>query len=285
MPRQSKASNQTEPNIIPNVTENIQNPNEEFKQQSEQVFNSGNVIQETIKMISKGLIPNIPSEVTIRAILRKDKKKLLMTNPDDVLLALLQSSIVTPQNFNVYNLYPFESNYLLYRLRVLTYGNEHKYHEMCPHCRTDNEIEINLSEVPIVPVPDDFKPVFNITLPVSGKVLTCKLLNEGELISLRKKANELQEQTGNNSAFMDLLWETRIAAIDGNSKLAPIEKTQFLDNLIDYDNEFMMYQYDKEVGNYGLQTELTTTCDNCGRIFSSNIPSIYTFFRPTFEIN
>lgn len=278
MPRQSKNSTTMEPNITPTS-------NDELKIQAQQNFTNGHIIQDKVKMISRGLVPNIPPEVTIRAIQRKDKKKLLMTNPDDVLLALLQASIISPQNFNVYNLYSFESTYLLYRLRVLTYGNEHKYHDTCPHCRGDNEIEVNLSEVPIIPVPDDFKPIFNITLPVSGVTLTCKLLNEGELISVRKKAAELEEKTGNMSALGDLLWESRICAINGNEKVAPIEITQFLDDLIDYDNEYLMYHYNKQIGNYGLQTNLTTKCDICGKTFNSEIPSIYTFFRPTFEIN
>ena len=38
-------------------------------------------------------------------------------------------------------------------------------------------------------------------------------------------------------------------------------------------------------GNYGLQTKLKFNCDNCGKFVESNMPSIYTFFRPKFTFD
>ena len=167
---------------------------------------------------------------------------MLMSETDDILLSLLQYSIVSPKDFNVYNLLPFESKYLLYRLRVLTYGNEHTFKDKCPYCGAINDIEMNLNDIPINEVPDNFKLIFDIgPLPVSGVIL--------------KKAKELRENTGNQSADVDLLWESRIIAINGNDKLAPIEITQFLDEMNDYDSEYFMEYYLAYEGNYGLQTK------------------------------
>ena len=46
----------------------------------------------------------------------------------------------------------------------------------------------------------------------------------------------------------------------------------------------MEYYVQKE-GNYGLQTKLKFNCDNCGKFVESNMPSIYTFFRPKFTFD
>lgn len=258
---------------------------EQLKENANVIFNASTALTEDVLLPSRGLIPGIPKKITIKAIQRKDKKKMLMSETDDILLSLLQYSIVSPKDFNVYNLLPFESKYLLYRLRVLTYGNEHTFKDKCPYCGAINDIEMNLNDIPINEVPDNFKLIFDIgPLPVSGVILKCKLLTEGERQILSKKAKELRENTGNQSADVDLLWESRIIAINGNDKLAPIEITQFLDEMNDYDSEYFMEYYLAYEGNYGLQTKLNYQCDKCNGKVESEMPSIYTFFRPTIKI-
>lgn len=259
--------------------------NTELKEQSNAIFTQSTPLTETVKMISRGLIPDIPEEIVLKAIQRKDKKKVLMSETDNILLSLLQTSIVSPQNFNVYNLLPFESEYLLYRLRVLTYGADHTFKDTCPYCGHTNDVEINLNDIPIKDIPDNFNIIFDIPpLPVSGAQLTCRLLNEGELATIRKQAVELKDGTNNKNVDIDIIWESRIVAINGDTSLAPIEITTFLDELSDYDSEYFMEYYTKYEGNYGLQTKLNYTCDSCSNKVSADMPNIRTFFRPTFKI-
>ena len=256
----------------------------EFKENANNVFKQTTALTETVKMPSRGMIPNVPTEVVIKAIQRKDKKKLLMSETDDILMSLLQYSIVSPQDFNVYNLLPFESNYLLYRLRILTYGPSHTFREKCPYCGEINNVDMDLNSIPILELPDGFNMIFDIQLPISGDVLKCKLLTEGEKNTISKKATELKEATGNKSAEIDMIWESRIVAINGSANLAPIEISQYLDEMNDYDSEYFMEYYLKYEGNYGLQTKLSFKCDKCGKFVESQMPSIYTFFRPTIKI-
>ena len=259
-----------------------ENMNDTLKENANNVFNQSSALTEVVKMPSRGMIPGVPKEVTIRAIQRKDKKKMLMSETDNILLSLLQYSIVAPTDFNVYNLLPFESEYLLYRLRILTYGPNHTFKHKCQYCGETNDVEMDLNSIPILELPDKFKITFDITLPVSGNVLTCKLLSEGEKLNINKQAKELKNATGNDNVDIDMIWEARIVAINGNSKIAPIEKSQFLDEMNDYDSEYFMEYYIKYEGNYGLQTKLKYSCDKCGKMNESDMPSIYTFFRPTF---
>lgn len=270
---------------MPRTSTKTPEANETLKSNAKSTFQQTSPLVEKINMISKGLLPGIPKEVTIRAIQRKDKKKLLMSNVDDPLLALLQECVVTPNNFNVYNLLGFEAEYLLYRLRVLTYGAEYTFKENCPYCGGTNDVNVDLSNIPILDVPDDFSIIFDIPLPVSGDVLTCKLLTEGEKINISKSAKQFKEEAGNQSAEIDMIWESRIVAINGNSKIAPIEISQYLDSMNDYDSEYFMEYYANKEGNYGLQTKLKFNCDNCGKYVESNMPSIYTFFRPKFTFD
>ena len=258
------------------------NLNDALKENANAVFNQQSALTEVVKMPSKGLIPGVPKEVTIRAIQRKDKKKLLMSETDDVLLSLLQYSIVAPTDFNVYDLLPFESEYLLYRLRILTYGPNHTFKQTCRFCGDVNDVEMDLNSIPILELPNNFKLTFDIQLPVSGNILTCKLLTEGEKVTVNKQSKELQNATGDENVGIDMIWEARVIAINGNNKLAPIEKTQFLDEMNDYDSEYFMEYYSHYEGNYGLQSKLKFTCDKCGKVNESEMPSIYTFFRPTF---
>ena len=76
--------------------------NDVLKENAQNIFSQKTALTEDVQMISRGILPNIPPTITIKALQRKDKKKVLMSNTDDVLLSLLQSCIVSPQNFNVY---------------------------------------------------------------------------------------------------------------------------------------------------------------------------------------
>ena len=257
---------------------------EELKTQATDVFSASTAITETVNLPTRGLIKGVPEQIILKAIQRKDKKKLLMSETNNTLLSLLQSSIISPKDFNVYNLLPFEADYLLYRLRILTYGSDHTFKSKCPTCGFVNDVEYDLNDVECLPVPDDFSLTFNVPpLPISGVVITCKLLTEGDLVEINKVSDNLEKNTGNKSAYFDTLWETRIVAINGN-KLSPIETTQFLDELNDYDNEYLMEYYNVYSANYGLQTKLHFECDNCHNNVETKMPSIYTFFRPTIKI-
>ncbi len=259
--------------------------NEQLKTQANNIFSQSSALTETVKMPSRGKIKGVPEEIVIKAVQRKDKKKALMSETDNILLSMLQACIVSPKDFNVYNLLPFESEYLLYRLKVLTYGGDYIFKEKCPYCDHMNEINMNLSDIPIIEVPDNFKTVFDIPpLPISGMQFKCRLLTEGELISLSKQSKELEVNTGNKTGNIDLIWDARVVSINGNAKLAPIEIEQILDDLVDYDSEYLMTYYNKYVGNYGLQTKLSYICDNCKSKIESDMPSIYTFFRPAIKI-
>lgn len=261
------------------------NNNENLKDQSNLIFSQSTPLTDTVLLPSKGVLPNVPKEVVIKAVQRKDKKKALLSEADDILLAMLQYCIISPQNFNVYNLLPFEAEYLLYRLRILTYGGQHTFRDVCPYCGHVNEVTMDLSTIPIKEVPDDFQLIFDIPpLPVSGAQLTCKLLTEGERNTIAKQSKELKEKSGNKNIDLDIMWESRIVSINGNSKIAPIQITQFLDELNDYDSEYFMTYYNNYEGNYGLQTKMHYQCDECKRMVESQMPSIYTFFRPTIEV-
>ena len=268
---------------MPRTSNKPQTANDIMMENSKNVFSQNTPLTEDVQMISRGLLPNIPKVITIKALQRKDKKKVLMSNTDDILLSLLQACIVNPENFNVYNLLPFESQYLLYRLRILTYGNENTFEDRCPYCGEINKVTMDLNSIPIIDIPDNFKLTFDIALPVSGDVLTCRLLTEGELSKIRKDSKEFTDNTG--AEDLDRIWESRIVAINGQTKLAPIEISQYLDEMLDYDSEYFMEYYGKYSGNYGLQTKLHYACDKCNRKVESEMPSIATFFRPELKID
>ena len=259
---------------------------EEMMKQANDVFTQNSVLTATVNLPSNGKIKGIPKQVVIKAIQRKDKKKALLSDDDDILLSLLQACIISPENFNIYNLLPFEVEYLLYRLRILTYGSEHTFKDRCPHCGHTNEVNVDLNALEIVGADSNFEMIFEIPpLPVSGMRITCKLLTEGELKSINKTSQSLKNSIGNNSATIDLIWEKRIVGINGKTDLVPIEITQILDDLNDYDSEYMMEYYSAYSSKYGLQTKLHYICDECNESITSDMPNIYTFFRPKFKIN
>lgn len=269
---------------MPRQTANKENK-ENLKANEMDIISTNTPITETVHLPSRGLIPGIPESVIIKPVQRKDKKKILMSEVNNPLLVLLQSCIISPPNFNVYDLLPFDSEYLLFRLRILTYGAEHTFRLTCSNCGHINDVDADFNDIQIEPVPDDFSLTFKLPkLPINGSSITFRLLTEGDLTNIDKKAEELIEATNNKSARIDMLWESRIAAINDQA-LSPIEISQFLDELTDYDSEYLMEYYSEFSNDYGIQHKLHYKCDQCHQIEEGTLPSVYSFFRPDIKID
>ena len=64
--------------------------------------------------------------------------------------------------------------YLLFKLRELSFGSMYKFIVGCPSCNKDQNIEIDLNEMPVNSI-ENFKKVVDIELPLSKKTAKVRL--------------------------------------------------------------------------------------------------------------
>jgi hypothetical protein len=137
-----------------------------------------------------------------------------------VLDKLLKSLIVTPCNYQ--DILTGDKNAIMIAARILGYGKDYEVGMKCPDCGENNELLIDLSQLPNKEV--DFskfekgKNEFEVTLPVSKKVITFQLMTGRKDKQLDGELKGLAKFTSKNAPGQELTTRLKhqVIAIDGN---------------------------------------------------------------------
>ncbi|MDO4842961.1 MAG: hypothetical protein Q3982_09820, partial [Phoenicibacter congonensis] len=120
---------------------------------------------------SNGRLSGVPSKVTLKAISTKEEKLLYGSSNDNAFDRVLNACIVEPQGFKVNTLTTPDKFALLLKLRIHTYGPEYWITTRCPVCGKTEDTCLNLDEIPVTLLGEDFSEDIEIDLPVSGDKL------------------------------------------------------------------------------------------------------------------
>lgn len=132
----------------------------------ESILGGGSESEVTVTLPSKGLAYKGFTGVTISPLTYKDEYNILTarTAGADPVAGILQSCI---KGININDLLIFDKIYLLMKIREVSYGAEYAFDIICPNCNGTVDSKIDISQLPVKYVPDDFSDVVEIELPVS----------------------------------------------------------------------------------------------------------------------
>ena len=235
-------------------------------------------IAEGYELPSKGLIYDKPvnSHVELRSMTARDEMKRLgpSTAQFKVLSDIIEGCMIEKPAIHVYDMALGDYEYLLHRLRVISYGDSYKMTIQCPNCGKIIDAEAHLNDL----VPKDFnmttfKKLKVITLPDCKKVITLKLQTPRVLDEIESSVKEFRKRNRDADfdvrTFIQLL--TAIESIE-DMDLKPYELENFVNKLSAKDMYYILQSVDKLNNSIGLDTRLTVFCDECGE-------EIDTFFR------
>jgi len=244
-------------------------------------------IQETFTLPSRGLPYNgaIPDQVTMRAMTTLDEKIRLSTNGLNSIVALINSCTIAPEEFEASNLKMFDIQYLLYMLRAITYGSDYPVSVYCDHCDKYVDVTINLDELAVTELDDDYTEPFDVgPLPVSKDMLQCKIVSIGEMIEIEKESkrilNKFKDYVGDPEFILS--YKYMVYSINGNV-LPDFKKQAYIENMNAKDLRYLDVVYDKKANGYGVNTVIETECPICGAPLVFNMPVNDEFFRPKFD--
>ena len=243
-------------------------------------------IQETYEMPSRGKFPGVPPKVTLRAMSLLDEKKRLSAQGLAGLVDVIKGCIVEPQGFDPMNTPRFDLDFLMIKLRIVSHGPNYNVQVTCPHCGKVNKETLNLDEMPINYVDDDFEYVKEIgPLPMSGDVLKIKMLTFADIENIDAEAKRVlakfPEYEGDPSAVLNYIY--KIVEINGNSNIPYPQLKAYVENMSANDSIYLDQKYDEMMDKYGLVTKIFFTCDHCQQQFVRELPINDEFFRPKFR--
>lgn len=245
-----------------------------------------NEFKQEIILPSQGLLnPEIPEgKLVQRCMMVQDQKFLSGTNqnPGTVLNQLIQRTIIEPEGFDIENLTMPDSIYLLFKLRVLSYGKDYTFKTRCPECGKKINVTIDLSEIPVNTLEEGYQENLVVTLPHRGDIVHTKLLTNRELSDIDKEIKRRKKRNPkDDSAYvLRLVYAIeKIELVEEKKELThPLDIERYLESLTDLDASMIAAARDSV--NYGMATEVEYVCPECEEDIEVNIQFSSEFFRP-----
>lgn len=239
-----------------------------------------------VTLPSKGLLnPEIPEgRIIQRCMMVTDQKFLSGGNRDasEALKQLIQRTVTSPESFDVSNLTLADMVYLLFKLRVLSYGDMYKFKTRCPECGGKIDVEINLSEIPVETLEEGYEEDLVVKLPRRGDTVYIKLLTNRDIEELNKEIKRRKKRSPQDESEYIL----RIAYSISKIKLADkkeeltsiIDIERYIGSLTDMDASTITSVRDSV--QFGISPVIEYTCPNCRNYIDVSLQFSGDFFRP-----
>lgn len=242
----------------------------------------------TLPSLGKVYKENVNPVVKIRSMTTQEEMRRLA--PSDKayknICEIIDDCLIESPGISSYDMCLADYQFLLHKLRIVTYGSDYPTTSACPHCRSENDAIINLNELEVVNFAlEDFTKLTEFKLPKTGKNITIKMQTPRMVDNVNSRAREMQKKSKNtagDTAFLFTL-ESLIDTVDG-VKLDPIKKEDFVRQLPMMDTNYILKHAQKLVESFGLNTSLSNTCPICGLDYRSSFRITSEFFGPSIDI-
>jgi hypothetical protein len=169
------------------------------------------------------------------------------------------------RNVKVSDLLLVDKLYLLLKIREISYGNDYKVTVACNGCTTENTLNLEIDQLPVIPIPDDID-LFNIEVDLKGIKKQARV--SAPLVSEEKY---LYSKTAQNE-----LWRF-VTNIDGNTSKIILGKV--IPKLPIADVHRIINAM--SLTDYGVQPQIKYVCDGCNNTNLVTLPIDENFFSVT----
>lgn len=246
---------------------------------------ANNTIKETFVLPSSGLIYDnaINPEITLRSMTTMDEMKRTSPSQDSFrpLSEVIDDCMVGNKEMSSYDMCLGDYQFLMTKLRTVTYGADYNLSFRCPACGKLEDVTINLDEINVNKYDDSLKELLSITLPQTQKQVKLKYTTPRGLDHIAKRKRELLEK---NPDMVDpILMLSIMEAIDevDGVKLNNVKLEKFVQDLPMKDANYILNQIDEFNRKLGLDAIVIQHCSQCGCDFPATFRITNEFFRPT----
>ncbi len=174
-------------------------------------------------------------------------------------------------DYDARKLLQFDSLYIMYVLRQISYGDDYNFKVSCQECEEEFDWSMNISDIEWAELPEDAVDEREIALPVSHFTVTMSLMRLGmeEQQEIIKKKYKCSEKVA------ILISNTTSIKDENGEELNPADWADFFAALPTKDRNVINDSFK------GLKQEpkITINCPNCGSEITFNVPISEDFFR------
>ena len=247
-------------------------------------------VVEYFELPSKGLIYNNGIELgkfKMRSMTTVEEMKRLSHSEDAYRLIseIIDDCILDKLGVSAYDMHIGDYQYLLHRLRVVTYGSEYKVTTQCPYCGHVDTYSIDLDSLDIIPYnEEEFKKYSKFMLPVCKQEVELRFQTPRMLDKVESRKREVLKRNPNFEGNPSILFTvcSLIKSLDGKPQ-DPIKLEQKVRSMAMADvNKILQYGM-KLNSKIGIQPNIANICTNCGVDYNTPFRLTSEFFGPSFD--
>lgn len=246
-------------------------------------------ISEYCELPSKGLIYDVSVNPTIQLrsmTTEEEMRRLSHTDfPYKTLCGIIDTCMIEPCGISSYDMCLGDYQYLLHRLRVVTYGSNYPSSSICPICGKLNKITMDLDTIPILEFDmEEFTKLRTVELPGCKKKVVLRYQTPRDVDEIAKEERDFKTKNPDSTVNIGFLIALRhtIQTVDGQ-RIEPTRLDQFLRKLSMKDTNILLQNATKLNEKVGIDTKINNVCSNpmCGAKYQTTFRITNEFFGPT----
>ena len=228
----------------------------------------------------------VDPQIKLRSMSTNDEMKRLSPTdtPYKTLCDIIDDCTLSSPGISSYDMCLGDYQFLLYKLREVTYGRNYPLSNYCPYCGHENIIDIDLDSLPILEYTDNIMQYVEFDLPNSKKHIKIKFQTPRMLDEATIKAKEIKSKVQNNYDYT-LIYTLAgmIDEIDGK-KHNSFELEEIAKKLSMQDVNTIIAHAEKINLAIGVDTKIQNKCDLCGLGYTTSLKTTAEFFRPSLDL-
>ena len=243
-------------------------------------------IKEDFTLPSHGKLydTQINDNISLRSMTTLEEMKRLAPSehPYKMMSEVIDDCLIDKPGISAYDMCIGDYQFLLHKLRIVTYGSEYKMDSICPYCGTSNVIPIDLGELVVSEFTDDLLNYLKFTLPKTGKVIELNIQTPRMFDSIAERKQQLLQKSNDSSYDPSLLitLESLIKSVDGKY-LDPGKLSTFVRTLPMADTNMILKSAEKINMGVGLNTKVENMCKKCSLKYNTSFRITSEFFGPS----
>lgn len=251
------------------------------------------VIAENYTLPSHGLVYDrkINPDVKLRSMTVREEMRRMNPSTDGTsyktLAEIIDSCLIEKPGISAYDLCLGDFQFLMHKLRIVTFGPEYTVSVRCPNCGKVTTTDYNLENLELIELKEfDYKKEMFIELPYLKKIvelnLTTPRLLDQVALDVERTEKQIRKEGGvcvrdDWNFYFQLV--RSIKSVDG-IVLSQTEKETFVDKLVGRDYNAILNRLTKIDNMLGLSSTMSITCGNCGFDIDTTFRASGEFFRP-----
>ena len=242
----------------------------------------------TLPSLGKIYKVEVNPKIKIRSMTTQDEMKRLSTSSEGAyknICDIIDDCLVEKPGISSYDMHLGDYQFLLHKMRIVTYGADYNLQSSCPYCASINSDIINLDDIRVFEYNESIQKYFEFDLPKSKRHIKLRMQTPRILDEIQERSKELKRKSPNfvgDPAFLISI-EKMIDEVDGK-KPNPLNLTDFVKNLPMMDTNYIIQHCQKINESIGLDVLLHNTCNVCGLDYETRFRANSEFFGPIIDI-